>query len=227
MTRTPKNPAAERAPVALRVSPPEGEPGPASPPSGPGGKTPLPAAPPLPQPGEAQDRENGPVPAGCPSLPGSPLEPVEPGPSSVPGTGAAIPGRVQAPGRGRTKTPARDAGASPASLAGSQAIAAAMSEAELEIHVRALVKDLGLLWYHTHDSRHSPRGFPDLVIVGRGVIYRELKTTKGKVSDDQAEWLHALVMAEQDACVWRPADLVSGLIGRKLAALAGRRAGAA
>ena len=100
-------------------------------------------------------------------------------------------------------------------------MAARMSEAELEIHVRAILKDLGLLWYHTHDSRRSPSGFPDLVIVGEHVIYRELKTAKGKVTDSQAEWLHALVMAGQDACVWRPTDLVSGLIGRRLAKLAG------
>jgi hypothetical protein len=81
--------------------------------------------------------------------------------------------------------------------------------------------------YHTHDSRRSPSGFPDLVIVGDRVLYRELKTAKGKVSDAQAAWLHALVLAGQDACVWRPADLLSGLIGRRLAKLAGLKVGAA
>ena len=102
--------------------------------------------------------------------------------------------------------------------------AAAMSEAELEGGIRTILADLpSLRWYHTRDSRRSPSGFPDLVIVGERVIYRELKTAKGKVTAAQAEWLHALVMAEQDACVWRPADLLSGLIGRKLAALAGLR----
>ena len=126
-----------------------------------------------------------------------------------------------------TQSPGGGEGASPTPSSGLQAIAAAMSEAQLEIHVRTLIKDLGLLWYHTHDSRRSPSGFPDLVIVGDRVIYRELKTAKGKVTDAQAGWLHALVMAEQDACVWRPADLVSGLIGRRLAELAGLRAGAA
>ena len=102
-----------------------------------------------------------------------------------------------------------------------------MSEAKLEGHVRELCKDLGLLSYHTRDSRGSTPGFPDLVIVGDRVIYRELKTEKGKVTDAQAEWLHALVMAGQDACVWRPRDLLSGLIGRRLAALAGLRAATA
>ena len=93
----------------------------------------------------------------------------------------------------------------------------------LDAHVRRLCDDLGLLRYHTHDSRRSPSGFPDLVIVGDRVLYRELKTAKGKVTDAQAAWLHALVLAEQDACVWRPADLLSGLIGRQLAALTGLR----
>ena len=208
-----------------RKTPPPGSAGDSGPPAAPVAGGPA---------GTTLDRES---PDPAVSLPGS-LLPAEPGPSSPlplaaepreaaagipdPVTRAA-PDRVAARARGRTKTPAgegrsRAAGASPA---GSQAIAAAMSEAELEIHVRHLIRDLGLLWYHTHDSRHSPSGFPDLVIVGHGVIYRELKTARGKVTDAQAEWLHALVMAEQDACVWRPADLISGLIGRRLAALAG------
>ena len=103
-----------------------------------------------------------------------------------------------------------------------------MTERQLEHGIRAILADLpSLRWYHTFDSRRSPGGFPDMTIVGQRVIYRELKTAKGKVTDTQAGWLHALVMAEQDACVWRPADLVSGLIGRQLAALAGLKAGTA
>ena len=85
----------------------------------------------------------------------------------------------------------------------------------------ALIKDRRPARPPHQGRRGSARRFPDWVIVGRSVIFRELKTAKGKVTDAQAEWLHALVRAEQDACVWRPADLVSGLIGRQLAKLAG------
>ena len=208
MTRTPKNPAAEVTPVphrrVARTVP--GEPAVApGPPRGTaaGGKT-------SPQPQErAAARTTAPAPVTG---------------DADPAAGDRLPA---SPGRGRTQTPAGRAEPSSALPAGTSAIVAAMSEAELEIHVRHLIKDLGLLWYHTHDSRRSPSGFPDLVIVGDRVIYRELKTAKGKVADDQAAWLDALVLAEQDACVWRPADLLSGLIGRQLAALAGLRAGAA
>ena len=121
MIRTPKNPSAGSPPVSRRVAQatPGGPVALEAPPVVAGGKTPLPAAPPLPQPGEAQDRENGPVPAGCPSLPGSPLEPVEPGPP-IPGT-AAVHDRVTAAGRGRIpRTPAVGEGASPLPSAGLQ-----------------------------------------------------------------------------------------------------------
>lgn len=65
----------------------------------------------------------------------------------------------------------------------------------------------GVAAYHTHDSRRSNPGWPDVVLVGaRGAIFRELKTAKGKTTPMQDYWLEALVEAGQDAAVWRPAD---------------------
>jgi hypothetical protein len=101
-------------------------------------------------------------------------------------------------------------------------LAAAMSEGELERKVRGICRDLGLLAYHTHDSRRSPEGYPDWTFCGpRGVMWRELKRENGGVTAAQKTWLAALVAAGQDACIWRPSDLLSGRIARKLAALAG------
>ncbi len=85
---------------------------------------------------------------------------------------------------------------------------------------------MGLLVYHTHDSRHSAAGFPDLVIVGPGgCLFRELKGDGGKVSAAQQKWVDALTAAGEDAGFWWPDDLRSGRITRELTAL--RRARAA
>jgi hypothetical protein len=103
-----------------------------------------------------------------------------------------------------------------------------MSEAELERQVRRLARDLGLLEYHTHDSRRSPGGFPDLVCVGPGgVLFRELKRQGKSPTPAQQQWLDALAAAGQDAGVWRPEDLLSGRIGQELAAISGWVRGAA
>ena len=52
-------------------------------------------------------------------------------------------------------------------------------------------------------------GFPDLVLVHaeRGVIFAELKTAIGKLSDAQNDWLMALYAAGAEAYVWRPRDI--------------------
>lgn len=91
--------------------------------------------------------------------------------------------------------------------------ALAMTEKDLLEQCRAATKVLGLLCYHTHDSRRSEPGFPDLVIVGRrGVLIRELKTERGRVTSAQHTWLNALDDAGVDADVWRPSDLIDGTI---------------
>lgn len=51
-------------------------------------------------------------------------------------------------------------------------------------------------------------GFPDLVLCHRerGVLFRELKTDRGRLRDTQVDWLDDLDAAGADASVWRPGD---------------------
>jgi hypothetical protein len=90
-------------------------------------------------------------------------------------------------------------------------VAEAMTVDALLAQVRRLASDLGWMTYHTHDSRRSESGFPDLVLIsprqGR-ILFRELKKMKGRVSADQKSFLEALTAVGQDAAVWRPDDLV-------------------
>ncbi len=66
---------------------------------------------------------------------------------------------------------------------------------------------LGYRTYHTHDSRRSEPGFPDLCIVGHGrVIFAELKSERGRVTQAQWDWLYELITAGVKAYVWRPSS---------------------
>ena len=102
-------------------------------------------------------------------------------------------------------------------------LAAAMSEDRgrnsLDWHVRKLMKDLGLLGYHTKDSRGSREGYPDWTIVGSRTLFRELKREGKNPTAAQQVWLDALTAAGEDADVWRPSDLYSGRIARELVAI--------
>jgi hypothetical protein len=65
------------------------------------------------------------------------------------------------------------------------------------------------LQYHTHDSRRSAEGFPDLVLIheklGRLVV-AELKSEKGRVPPEQVRWIKGLRNAGVAAYIWRPSD---------------------
>lgn len=52
-------------------------------------------------------------------------------------------------------------------------------------------------------------GFPDLVLVHPGrklVLFRELKSAKGRTSDAQVNWINDLRAAGADVDEWRPSD---------------------
>jgi len=82
-----------------------------------------------------------------------------------------------------------------------------VKESELQTKVIQTCNWYGLRYYHTFDSRHSAAGFPDLVIVGPyGVLFVELKGTKGVLSPQQAAWIDELQVAGSEAMVVRPHD---------------------
>lgn len=85
-----------------------------------------------------------------------------------------------------------------------------MTEAQLLAAVRQLARLRGWRCYHTHDSRRSEPGFPDLVLVHAGhrrLVFAELKTETGRLSAEQRAWLADLDAVGAEAHVWRPADL--------------------
>lgn len=94
-----------------------------------------------------------------------------------------------------------------------------MTETQLQDVIIASATAQGFLVYHTYDSRRSVAGYPDLHLVHgkkRIVLFRELKSTKGRVTPDQNKWLAALTAAGADAGVWRPIDWFDGSIEKQL-----------
>ena len=83
-----------------------------------------------------------------------------------------------------------------------------MTEKKFLQQVRDLAKLCGWLVYHTYDSRRSPEGFPDLVLVRNDkIIFAELKSEKGRTTSAQEMWLKALEKVPGvDVHLWRPSD---------------------
>ena len=92
----------------------------------------------------------------------------------------------------------------------------AMRERDLQDTVTALCAWLHLDWFHPLSSRGMNPGWPDLVIIGARVIYRELKSKAGQLSAAQQRVAGRLARAGADFAVWRPRDLRSGRVEREL-----------
>ena len=96
----------------------------------------------------------------------------------------------------------------------------AVKEKDFQAQLMEMVNIFGGMAYHAHDSRREvsrngermlvgdkdARGFPDLTIAMRSgrLIFAELKSKKGRLSDHQREWLEAL--PGHWAYLWRPED---------------------
>lgn len=84
---------------------------------------------------------------------------------------------------------------------------AGITEKQFESQVKGLAKTFGWLYYHTWRSIHSPAGFPDCVFVkGERIIFAELKSEKGKVSESQWEWMEALARTKVEVFLWHPSE---------------------
>jgi hypothetical protein len=107
-------------------------------------------------------------------------------------------------------------------VSGLAVAAASMSEKQLDGAVRRLMNDLGLapFAFHPYGAGRYRAGYPDWTIAGdRGLLFRELKTERGRLTAAQTAWIERLRALGLDADVWRPRDLHAGRIGRELAAI--------
>ena len=82
------------------------------------------------------------------------------------------------------------------------------TEAQFQETVIGMARALGWRVYHTHDSRRSDPGYPDLTMV-RGRVLRiwELKSETGTLRRNQADWIVDLQTAGVEALVLRPSDM--------------------
>lgn len=82
-----------------------------------------------------------------------------------------------------------------------------VTEREFLQQIRTLARTMNWLCYHTHDSRRSEPGFPDLVLTkGARLIFAELKTDIGKTTNEQIVWMASLEATGAEVYIWRPRE---------------------
>lgn len=84
---------------------------------------------------------------------------------------------------------------------------AGLKESAFQARVVAMAKANGWEIYHTHDSRRSEPGFPDLVLIrGRVLLVAELKVKRNKTTAAQERWLELFRGVGARVFLWRPED---------------------
>jgi hypothetical protein len=95
------------------------------------------------------------------------------------------------------------------------------TEAALQARILRLCQRLKLRWYHQYNGECALTGFPDLIIVGpQGVLFWELKSPAGTLSEQQQLWADELKAAGAGYSVITPRDWVSGEVQHRLSVLA-------
>ncbi len=91
-------------------------------------------------------------------------------------------------------------------------------EKEWQKRVEDVLRQYGWLVFHTLRSKGSTPGYPDICAVkGERLLYAELKTEKGRLSEAQNEWMDALARVPcAEVYIWRPSqfDEVLEVAGR-------------
>lgn len=101
-------------------------------------------------------------------------------------------------------------------------MAARMPERELQQLVADLCTWLGLPHFHPLNAKGMRAGWPDSVIIGQRILYRELKSQAGHLSAEQRITGERLKAAGGDFAIWRPSDWLDGTIERELRLLKGQ-----
>lgn len=107
------------------------------------------------------------------------------------------------------KAQTRPSTAAPAdALEGRHWLLGTVTERDFRDWIVTLAERDGWLCYFTHDSRRSPAGFPDLVLVRPPVvIFAELKRPDGHATRKQKVWLGWLDQCDQVLSrLWKPTD---------------------
>lgn len=92
-----------------------------------------------------------------------------------------------------------------------------ITEKQFSKQLEDLFKLFGWKYSHTYEQTHyarrSTKGFPDYVAVRDGlIIFAELKSEKGKLTEEQEAWIKELGAVEKHSLgvmvfVWRPSDI--------------------
>ena len=80
-----------------------------------------------------------------------------------------------------------------------------ITEKQFQWQVMQLANLLGWRVYHTHDSRRSVAGFPDLILLRASrMLVVELKVGKNKSTAEQTAWLREFSKTGAFVAVWTP-----------------------
>lgn len=91
---------------------------------------------------------------------------------------------------------------------------ASLTEKEFQEIVTGMCDDRNIIWHHCDAPFRCSgyNGFPDLVLLGRYVMFVELKSWYGKLRPEQNVYKQRLDYANAAYAVWKPRDLYNSII---------------